>query len=95
MENETDVAVFKDYQPPSEDAIPSTVDTVSTQTIEESLPVISPPTFSLQTAASSAYVPISSSPQPTDKVVASPYARKLAAEKGVDLKVYSIFFWYA
>ena len=87
VENETDVAAFKDYQPPSEED--STLATVSTQ--EESPNIISPPTSTFQTTAASAdYVPISSaSLQPTEKVLASPYARKLAAERGIDLKVYT------
>ena len=88
MEDEADIAAFKDYQPPSEDGILSTVDTSKTMpATEEPLPVTPPPTSTLQTSVSTQHVPISSPPQATDKVLSSPYARKLAAEKGINLKV--------
>ena len=88
MENEADVAAFKDYQPPSEDDVLSTVDTSETVlTIEETSAVTPPVTSTTQTSASTQHVPISLSPQATDKVLASPYARRLAAEKGINLKV--------
>ena len=92
MENEADIAAFKDYHPPSEDDILSVADTSkSMSTSEQPLPVtpLSTSTLHHVTAASTVYVPISSSTQSIDKVtvLASPYARKLAAEKGIDLKV--------
>ena len=86
MENETDVAAFKDYQPPSE--LEGTCTATDTTSIQEEPPTMTPPSAStFQTAASAKYVPVSSSPQPTDKVLGSPYARKLAAEMGINLKV--------
>ena len=85
MENETDVAAFKDYQPPSE-VEGATMDTTSLQ--EEPPTMTPPPASTFQTAASATkHIPISSSPQPTEKVLGSPYARKLAAEMGINLKV--------
>ena len=94
MENEADVSSFKDYHPSSEGDVLSISDesSKSMSTSEGPLPVTPPTSTQHQTpqvyrSTESVPVHVSSSSPPTDRILASPYARKLATEKGLDLKV--------
>lgn len=91
VENEEDVAAFKDYQPPADEATPTTPSTTppaaeatptapsapATQTPSQPPPPPTAPTAPPATAARGT----------AGRVFASPYAKTLAAEQGVDLQV--------
>lgn len=91
VENEEDIAAFKDYRPPAEEDTLSTSATTETMaTTKEDIPLqqlaVTPsPTSAPPTPPSPA--PVSLSPQTAGRVFASPYARMLAAEKGINIQV--------
>ena len=69
--NESDVAAFKDYVPPSADSPAAPAPAVSTP----------PPTPAPTPVA------VDTSPKSGDRILATPYAKKLASDQGIDLSV--------
>ena len=97
MENEEDVDAFKNYDPSTMEANDSKKTTTSTETMETDKPVIPPQKFSNTLSPNSipqmspAYTPVSLLSQRSGRVLASPYARMLAVQQGIDLKVSNPF----
>lgn len=82
VENEADVAAFKDYVDDSPDT-----PAPAAPTPKPSSPVPPPPSKPISTPTSSP-TPVKSTPIPVgSRILASPLAKKLAVEKGLDLTV--------
>ena len=90
VENEEDIAAFKDYQPPADEATPTPPPPPAQEAASQPPPPPPPP------AATPSPPPPSTTTPPlapaaargtAGRVFASPYARTLAAEQGVDLQV--------
>lgn len=93
VENEEDVAAFKDYQPPADEATPTPPPPPAQEAASQPPPPAATP---------SPPPPSTTTPPPAPaaargtagRVFASPYARTLAAEQGVDLQVsFSTCVW--
>ena len=91
VENEEDVAAFKDYQPPAEEATPTASSAPATEAAPSQPPPPPPPPQATPTSPPSTPPP----PPPTaaaargaaGRIFASPFAKTLAAEQGVNLQV--------
>ena len=103
MENKEDVTAFTNYQPaPTTDDVTVHADLSAAATDDNSDETMATAenvvTSKPQSATSSPSLTLkipptldptnTPSPQTADRIFASPYARKLAAEKGINLKVY-------
>lgn len=94
VQDEGDISAFKDYVPTAADDSPVGG---KTEAAPPSAPAPPPPPPTPVTAAPTTPRPVTPSPAPTTpapavsapggRIFASPYARTLAAEKGVDLSV--------
>lgn len=88
VSEESDIAAFKDYQPSAED---SSVSAPATTAAPPAAPTPAVPTPAVvPTAAAPTPAPAAVSlppPAPGSMIFASPFAKKIAIEKGVDLAV--------
>lgn len=86
MDDKSNIDSFNDYQPPSttESAAP-----VQEPTTESSIETPSTPTpLTTPTQSTTPTSPtIPTSPDPTGRIIASPYAKTVARERGVNLQV--------
>ena len=88
MPNESDVAAFKDYKP-SADAAPPAAPSPPPPTPAPAAPAPAPAAPVPAPAAAPVPVPVSSG----GFVYASPRAKKIAADKGVDLAVSNVMYF--
>lgn len=84
MSSKEDVAAFKDFKPASDIVAPA-ASTKGADKPEAKVPPPPPPSRPAVTAAVPA--PISPSSAPTGRTAATPLAKKLAAERNLDLSV--------
>ena len=88
VEEESDIAAFKDYQPPTEDTPPPSTPAPESQAAPP--PPAPPPTQPTPPPPPS---PPPTQPMPSgERVIASPFAKNIAAQQGVNLQVLYLIY---
>lgn len=92
MQEESDIAAFKDFVPTEADDSPPATSTPKAEATPPPAPQAPPPPPPKPATPAPAPVQIPPTPAPAvtpagGRILSTPYARTLAAEKGVDLSV--------
>ncbi len=93
MPNKEDVDAFKDYQPPATPP-PAPAQTPATAPTAAKPAPTPAPAAPKPSEAPTTTAPVTPPPALQGKVAATPYARTLAAERGIDLTVGDLNFLY-
>ena len=85
VENEEDVAAFKDYQPPADEATPTALSAPAAEAAPSQPPPPSPPPQATPTPSTPP--PPAAARGAAGRIFASPFAKTLAAEQSINLQV--------